>query len=138
MWLGLELALFASVTRDAIRAARAGAALPGEWSWWSIVGWHLFIAGAGAALVWEPFVQLRTRFDEEGIHRPRFLKPPVFIRWSEVETLWASPVRRWPYVLQVNTHGQSIEINTLFYRRPDDLLSFVEERMKSCTSASCH
>ena len=137
LWLGLELSLFASVTRHAIRAARGGAALPGEWSWLSIVGWHLFIAGLGVLLMWEPFVQLRTRFDEEGIRRPRFLKPPVFIKWSEVEKLWASHVRQWPYMLKVDAHGQSIEINTLFYRQPDDLLSFVEERVKSCITASC-
>ena len=137
LWLGLELALFACVTREALRATRAGGPVPGEWSWLSIAGWHLFIAAAGAALLWEPFVQLRTRFDDEGISRPRFLKSPVCIRWSEVETLLASHVRERPYVLKVNTHGQSIEINTLFYRQPDDVRSFIEERVKSCLPASC-
>ena len=137
LWLGLELALFACVTREALGAARAGGPVPGEWSWLSITGWHLFIACLGGALLWEPFVQLRTRFDDEGVSRPRLFKPPVCIRWAEVETLWASQVRQRPYVLQVKARAQSIEINTLFYRRPEQVFSFVEERVKSCMAPAC-
>ena len=137
IWLGLELALFVGVTRDAVRAAQAGAPLPGAWSWLSIAGWHLFIACLGAALLWEPFVQLRIRFDDEGISRPRLFKPPVSIKWSEVETLWATHVRQRPYVLRVKARSESIEINTLFYRRPREVFSFVEERVKSCMPAPC-
>lgn len=138
VWLGLELALFAGITRHAVRAARVGAALPGGWSWVSIAGWHLFIAAVGAALLWEPFVQLRTRFDDEGVRRPRFFKSPIFIRWSEVETLLSFPVRHRPYVLRIDTPGRSIEINTLFYEQPDRVVSFIEERVKSCVPVSCH
>ncbi len=135
--LGLELVLFAGITRHAMSAARASMPPPGAWSWASIAGWHLFIAALGALLLWEPFVQLRIRFDEEGISRPRFLRPSIYIKWAEVETLLAMQSRHQFSVLKINTHGESIEINTLFYRQPDHLISFVEERVKSCLPEFC-
>ena len=135
--VGLEIGLFYVVTRHAIRAAQAGAPLTGQWSWPSIAGWHLLIALMCGLLVWEPFVQLGMRYDEEGVSRPRFLRSPAYVKWSNVETIREFQLRHKPYVLQINTRDESIEINTLFYKEPDVLLRFIEERMKSCVPEFC-
>ena len=137
MGLGLEVGLFCVVTRHAITAAQAGGPLPGQWSWLSITGWHLLIALICGLLVWEPFVQLGMRYDDEGVSRPRFLKSPVYIKWSNVETILELQLRHKPYVLQINSRDESIEINTLFYKQPERLVRFVEERMKSCAPEYC-
>jgi hypothetical protein len=133
---GLELLIFFGVTSHALAAWLEGRALEGEWGWAAVAGWHLFIPLVGLWVAWLPLVDLRTAYTDEGIVRPRLAGPPVELRWAEVESVYvaALPDRR-SHLLRINAPGRSIEINTLYYRRPEELLRLVEDRMRATTGA---
>jgi hypothetical protein len=133
---GLELLLYLTITRHAVEAARVGRPLEGEWGWVAILGWHIAIALAGAALGWQPFAELRTIFTAEGIKRPRLFKPPVFVAWAEAESVFIAPLMDRPYLVKINAPGRSIEINALYYKEPEKLLSLVEESMRGYAETS--
>ena len=134
---GLELLLFLLVTRHAVAAALEGRAPEGEWGWVSIAGWHALIAAAGLALAWRPLVELRTAFTDDAIVRPRLAGPPVELRWADAESVYVAPLadRRRPYLVRVVAPGRSVEINALYYEKPEELLRLIEERMSATTTA---
>lgn len=131
--LSLELLLYALVTRGALEAARAGRPIEGEWSWVSIAGWHVSIALAGAAISWRPLKELRTVITAEGVSRPRLFGRPLFVGWADAESVFLAPSVERPHLVRINAPGRSVEINLLFYKEPDALLSLVEERMRAHT-----
>jgi len=132
----LELLLYFAVTRHALAAALAGRPLEGDWGWAGIAGWHLLIALAGLALSWQPLVELRTVFTTDGIVRPRLLAPPVALRWAEAESVYVAPLSNRPYRVRLNAPGRTVEINALYYERPDELMRLIEERMRAATPAA--
>ena len=133
--LALELALYLGVTRPALAATRAGASLEGEWSWVSIAGWHLAVALGCAALAWQPLAELRTRFTTEGVRRPRLFAPALFVGWGEAESVFVAPSAERPQHVKIKAPGGCVEINALFYKNPQRLLSLIEERMRAHTSS---
>lgn len=135
VFAGIELILYFAVTKHALAAAFEGRQLEGEWGWTGIVGWHLFVALVGFALAWQPLKELRTFFTAEGIGRPRLFGPPLFIRWDEIETIFIVPVLHRPYTIRIDAPRGSVEINALYYERPRELLSLIEERMRAFTPA---
>lgn len=132
---GAELLLYLLVTRHAVSAALAGRPLEGSWGWASILGWHTLIALAGLALVWPALAESLTRFDAEGIWRPRLFRAPVLLRWAEAESVFVSPPRGRPQLVKINAPRASVEINALHYREPDALLALIEERMGATVGA---
>ena len=134
-FVGLELLLYAAVTRHAVEAARAGRPLEGEWGWAGIAGWHAAIALFAAALSWQPLAELRTVFTSEGVSRPRPFKSPLFIAWAEAESVFVAPLANKPYLIKIRAPGRSLEINALYYKEPGNLLALIEERMRAFVPA---
>ncbi|HEX7175357.1 MAG TPA: hypothetical protein VF240_08875 [Pyrinomonadaceae bacterium] len=134
--LALELALYFGVTRPALSAMRAGLGLEGEWSWVSIAGWHAAVALGCAALAWQPLAELRTKFTNEGVRRPRLFAPALFVGWDEAESVFVAPSLESPQHVKIKAPRGSVVINALFYKNPQRLLSLIEERMRAHTTSS--
>lgn len=132
--VALEVLLYLLVTRHAVGAALAGREPEGEWGWVSIVGWHILIALAGLGLSWQPLAELRTTITSEGVARPRVFGPPTFVSWADAESVFVAPHVERPLHVRINAPGRSVEINLLYYREPEKLLSLIEERMRAYTS----
>jgi len=134
--LALELALYFGVTRPAWAAMRAGLSLEGGWSWVSIGGWHAAVLLGCAALAWQPLAELRTRFTAEGVRRPRLFAPARFVGWDEAESVFVAPSVERPQHVKIKAPSGSVEINALFYKNPQRLLSLIEERMRAHTASA--
>ncbi len=133
--LALELLLYFVFTRRAVGAALAGRAVEGGWSWLSVVGWHALVGAAGLFLVWTALRERLTRFDAEGVRRPRFLRAPVRLAWAEAESVFVSPPEGRPQLVRINAPRASVELNALHYAAPEALLSLIEERMGATVGA---
>lgn len=126
-----ELALYFTVTRNALEAFREGRAYEGAWGWTAIAGWHAAIALACAALAWQPLNELRTFFNEEGVGRSKLFGPTVFVSWAEAQSVFVAPLGERPYLVKIKGADRSLELNALFYKEPTKLLALIEERMKA-------
>ncbi|HEX5709257.1 MAG TPA: hypothetical protein VFX96_18280 [Pyrinomonadaceae bacterium] len=133
--LALELGLYFAFTRGAVAAFVEGRAPEGGWSWLSVAGWHALVGAAGLSLVWTALRERLTRFDAEGVRRPRFLRPPARLSWAEAESVFVSPPAGRPELVRINAPRTSVEINALHYEEPEALLALIEERMGAALGA---
>ncbi|HYN84921.1 MAG TPA: hypothetical protein VER32_06695 [Pyrinomonadaceae bacterium] len=130
----LQLALYFMFTRPALAALAERRTYAG-WSWLSVVGWHAVNTAVGVWLVWTSLRERRTRFDAEGVSRPRFLRAPVRVGWAEAESVFVAPPEGTPRLVRINAPRASVEINALHYSDPAALLALIEERMGAAVGA---
>lgn len=130
----LQVSLYFVFTRDALAALAGGRAHAG-WSWPSVAGWHAAVAAVGVWLVWTSLRERLTRFDAEGLSRPRFLRAPLRVGWAEAESVFVAPPDGRPRLVRINAPRASVEINALHYADSDALLALIEERMGATVGA---
>lgn len=133
--LALEVLLYLVFTRRAVGAALAGREVSGGWSLASVIGWHALVGAGGLFLVWTALRERLTRFDAEGVRRPRFLRAPLRLSWAEAESVFVSPPEGRPQLVRINAPRASVEINALHYAEPEALLTLIEERMGATVGA---
>ena len=84
----------------------------------SIAGWHAALLVGCAALAWQPLAELRTRFTDEGVRRPRLFAPALFVGWDEAESVFVAPSVERPQHVKIKAPSGVVEINALFYKNP--------------------
>ena len=128
LFIGGMLFVIWTKTWPAIKAAESGQALPDGSTWLQILTLDLICLLL--ALLWciGVLAQLLTVFTDEGIWRPK-LFGSTFIRWPDVTS-----VKGWNrQVLELESRGQKIKINKIYYKEIDKLTSLVQEHLSSGT-----
>ena len=112
------------LTLQAARASAAHIAIPGGWSWRSVIVTDVGLLGASLWVSWGILKQAMTRFTLEGITQPRFLGS-VHVPWSSVE--WVSPG------ITVGSATTKIAVSPHAFRDPDLVIQAVRLRVPEQT-----
>lgn len=123
-WISWEL------IRSAAKTTVQGASSPTDWSTWLAI--YLLLTPCSIAVCWEPVIQYFTDFTTEGVSRPKLIGRKVVL-WKDVVSVTGVPQRGedgtsngWS-LIQMKTIEQSITLNSLFYKYPDELIRIIQQ-----------
>jgi len=145
-WLILGLAALAAlsgivlyaafdVAWSAIEAARSEKSLPNYWAWGSTIVTDLLLVCTVVGVWWEPYVQLRTLFTDEGVSQPRWFGR-TFIPWNSITHVTVITTNFGVKIIDLRNREDRIKINLLYYKDQAHLLSLILKRLPAFATVS--
>jgi hypothetical protein len=116
------------ITYPAIISVRDGTPFPSSWSWTGILLTDCGIIISGFAIVWGVVSGFLTEITETQIQRGLFFWHEE-INFQEIKEIAIKNYR----VILID-EKQKFQLNIMFYKNPDEVLSFIRERTPSITS----